>query len=149
MTTNQDQISRRKVVVRQDGTQVDQVHEEQVVHDVSLERRQDVYQVTQLLWLLVGSLESLIAFRMFLKVINANPNSWFTWLVYRITDLFVWPFQNITTNPSFDGHIMEITSVIAMFVYLLLGLIIVRLIWVIFYRVPTSRVSVYDRDEIR
>ena len=146
MTMNQDRISRhRKVVIHQDG---DQVHEEQVVHDVSLERRQDVYKVSQLIWLLVGSLEGLIAFRMFLQVIAANPNSWFVWLVYRVTDVFVWPFQNIVANPSFDGHILEITSVIAMFAYLLLGLIVVRLIWLLFYRVPTSRVSVYDRDEI-
>jgi len=147
MTMNQDRISRhRKVVIHQDG---DQVHEEQVVHDVSLERRQDVYKVSQLIWLLVGSLAGLIAFRMFLQVIAANPNSWFVWLVYRVTDVFVWPFQNIVANPSFDGHILEITSVIAMFAYLLLGLIVVRLIWLLFYRVPTSRVSVYDRDEIR
>jgi hypothetical protein len=147
MTLHQDQVShRKKVVVHQHG---DQVHEEQVVHDVTLERRQDVYKVSQLLWLFFGSLESLIAFRMFLKVIAANPNSWFTWLIYGLTDVFVWPFQNITANPSFSGHILEITSVIAMLVYLLIGLIVVRLIWVVFYRVPTSRVSVYDRDEIR
>lgn len=147
MSMNQDQISRHKrVIVNEEG---DQIHEEQVVRDVSLERRQDIYKLVQFIWLLVGSLESLIAFRMFLKVIGANPNSWFTWIVYRFTDLFVWPFQNIIANPSFGGHILEITSVIAMFVYLLLGLIAVRLIWLLFYRAPTSRVSVYDRDEIR
>ncbi|MEW6402705.1 MAG: hypothetical protein AB1649_12960 [Chloroflexota bacterium] len=146
MDTHRDQISHKKVIVHQQG---DQVHEEQVVHDVSLERRQDIYKVTQLLWLFVGMLESLIAFRLFLKVIAANPGSWFTALVYQLSDIFVWPFQTITTNPSFDGHVLEITSVIAMFVYLLIGLVVVRLVWLVFYRAPTSRVTVYDRDEIK
>lgn len=146
MGIHQHDVSRhKKVVVHQHG---DQVHEEQVVHDVSLERRQDVYKVTQLIWLLLGGLEGLIAFRLFLKVIAANPNSWFTWLVYRFTELFVWPFTNITANPDFQGHILEITSVIAMFVYLLLGLGLVRLTWLLFYEAPTRQVTVYDRDEI-
>jgi hypothetical protein len=145
MGLHQHDVSRhKKVVVHQHG---DQVHEEHVVHDVHLERRQDIYKVSQLIWLLLGSLEGLIAFRVFLKVIAANPNSWFAWLVYRFTDLFVWPFMNITANPDFNGHILEITSVIAMFVYLLIGLVLVRQIWVVFYEAPTLQVTVYDRDE--
>lgn len=145
MAIDPDQIARRKKVVVQNFG--DQVHEEQIVQDVGLEYRQDVYKISQLIWLLVGGLETLIAFRMFLKVIAANPNSWFTWFVYRLTDLFVWPFMNITANPSFEGHVLEITSIIAMLVYLLLALVVVRLIWVVFYRAPSSQVTIYDRHD--
>jgi len=42
---------------------------------------------------------------------------------------------------------LEVTSIIAMLVYALLSWIIVRLIWVVFYRPPTSEVTTYDREE--
>src|SRR5215510_7328465 len=139
MTLDKDQIGRRKKVVvhEHDG----HVHEEHVVEDINLEYRESVYQVVQFVWLLFGGLEGLLAIRMFLKLIGANPNSWFTALVYRLTDLFLWPFQNITLNPSFQNFVLEITSVIAMLVYALIGWAIVRLIWVLFYRTPTSQVT--------
>jgi uncharacterized protein YggT (Ycf19 family) len=84
---------------------------------------------------------------MALKLIGANPNSWFTALVYQLSDLFLWPFQNITLNPSFQNFVLEITSVIALLVYALIGWGIVRLIWVIFYRTPTTHVTTVDREQ--
>jgi hypothetical protein len=145
MTLNRDQIDRhKKVVVQQHG---DHVHEEHVVEDINLEYRESVYKVVQFVWLLFGALEGLIAIRMALKLIGANPNSWFTALVYQLSDLFLWPFQNITLNPSFQNFVLEITSVIALLVYALIGWGIVRLIWVIFYRTPTTHVTTVDREQ--
>jgi hypothetical protein len=34
-----------------------------------------------------------------------------------------------------------------MIVYALLGWLIVRMIWVVFYRTPTSEVTTYDRQQ--
>jgi uncharacterized membrane protein len=145
MTLNRDQIDRRKkVVVQQHG---DHVHEEHVVQDINLEYRESVYKVVQFAWLLFGVLEGLIGVRMVLKLIGANPNSWFAALVYQLSDLFLWPFQNLTINPSFGNFVLEITSVIALLVYALIGWAIVRLIWVIFYRTPTTHVTTVDREE--
>ena len=136
---------KQKVVVRQNG---DRVHEERVVEDVNLENRQAVAKVVQFVWLLFGLLEALIGFRIFLKIIAANPNNWFTAFVYQLSDLFLWPFQTITANPQFQGFVFEISSVIALFVYAFLAWAIVRVIWLIFYRRPTTSVTVYDRDEV-
>ena len=145
MRLARDQVSRhKKVVVQQHG---DPVHEEHIVQDTNLELRQTVYKVTQLVWLLFGILEGLIGFRVILKLIAANPNNWFTFFVYQLTDFFLWPFLTITGTPAFAGHVLEIPAIIAMLVYALLGWIIVRLIWVIFYRSPTSQVTTYDRDQ--
>lgn len=145
MTLNRDQIDRRKkVVVQQHG---EHVHEEHVVEDINLEYRESVYKVVQFVWLLFGGLEGLLAIRMALKLIGANPNSWFTVLVYQLSDLFLWPFQNITLNPSFESFVLEITTIIAMLVYALIGWALVRLIWVLFYRTPTTHVTTYDREE--
>jgi len=146
MSLNRDEISRHKrVVVRQEG---DHVHEEHVVVDSNLENRQIVYKLTQLIWLLFGILEALIGFRIILKLIAANPGSWFTVFVYQLTDIFLWPFQNIIANPSFQGFVLEISSFIAMLVYALVAWALVRLSWLLLYHRASSRVTTYDRDEI-
>lgn len=135
---------RKKVVVQQYG---DRVHEEHVVENVNLEYRESVYKISQIIWLLFGGLEALIGIRVILMLIGANPGNWFAAFVYQLTQLFLWPFQNLIANPSFQNMTLEVTSIIAMIVYALLGWIIVRMIWVIFYRSPTSQVTTYDREQ--
>jgi hypothetical protein len=144
MTLDRDQINQRKrVVVQQSG---DHVHEEHVVQNVNLEYREAIYKVTQFIWLLFGGLEALIGIRVILMLIGANPGNPFTAFVYQLSALFLWPFQNIVGNPAFQNYILEITSIIAMIVYPLIGWAIVRLIWVLFYRAPSSQVTTYDRE---
>ena len=135
---------RKKVVVQQYG---DHVHEEHVVENVNLEYRESVYKVSQIIWLLFGGLEALIGIRVILLLIGANPANGFTALVYQLTQLFLWPFQNLIANPTFQNMTLEVTSIIAMIVYALLGWLIVRMIWVVFYRAPTSEVTTYDRQQ--
>jgi len=134
-----------RVVVRQEGNRV---QEKRVVEDPNVENRQMVSKVAQLVWLLFGILEALIGFRIVLKLIAANPNSWFTSFVYQLTNIFLWPFQNIVTNPSIQNSVIEITSMIAILVYALISWAIVRLIWLIFYHRSTSQVTTYDREEV-
>jgi len=135
---------RKKVVVQQHG---DHVHEEHVVQNVNLEYRESVYKVSQIIWLLFGGLEALIGIRVILMLIGANPANGFTAFVYQLTQLFLWPFQNLIANPTFQNMTLEVTSIIAMIVYALLGWLIVRMIWVVFYRSPTSEVTTYDRQQ--
>lgn len=144
MTLDRDQIDQRKqVVVRQSG---DHVHEEHVVQNVNLEYREAVYKVSQFIWLIFGAIEALIGIRVILMLIGANPANTFTALVYQLSELFLWPFRNIVPNPAFGNSVLEITSLIAMIVYPLIGWAIVRLIWVLFYRAPTSQVTTYHRE---
>lgn len=144
MTLDRDQIAnRKKVVVQQSGNHV---HEEHVVQNVNLEYREAIYKVTQFIWLLFGGLEALIGIRVILLLIGANPANPFTALVYQLSELFLWPFRNIVANPAFQNYTLEITSLIAMIIYPLIGWAIVRLIWVLFYRTPTSEVTTYHRE---
>lgn len=144
MTIDRDQIDRRKrVVVHQSG---DHVHEEHVVQNVNLEYREALYKVSQFIWLIFGAIEALIGIRVILMLIGANPANTFTAFVYQLSELFLWPFRNIVPNPTFQNMTLEITSIIAMIVYPLIAWAIVRLIWVLFYRTPTSEVTTYDRE---
>ena len=134
---------RKKVVVQQYG---DHIHEEHVIENVNLEYRESVYKVSQVIWLLFGGLEALLGIRVILMLIGANPVNWFTAFVYQLTQLFLWPFQNLIANPSFQNMTLEVTSIIAILVYALLAWVITRLIWVIFYQRPSRQVTIYDRE---
>jgi hypothetical protein len=119
---------------------------QEIVENTAVARTEGLRKITQLLWLLLGILEGLIALRIVLKFIAANPASPFANLIYSLTDLFLWPFFGLTVTPNFNGIVLEIPSIIAMIVYALITWVIVRLIWLLFDRTPTRSVSYYERN---
>lgn len=92
------------------------------------------FKATQLVWLFFGTLEALIALRIVLKLIAANPASPIAALIYTITDLFLFAFAGLTVTPAFGGMVLELSSFFAMVIYALIAWAIERTIWVIFYR---------------
>lgn len=92
------------------------------------------FKATQLVWLLFGILETLIALRVFLKLIAANPGNPIAALIYSFTDLFLFPFAGLTATPAAGGMVLELSSLFAMLVYALVAWAIERIIWVLFYR---------------
>jgi len=98
------------------------------------EQRVFSFKATQLVWLFFGILEGLIALRILLKLIAANPNSPFASMLYGFTDLFLFPFAGLTATPSAGGMVLELSSFIALIVFALIAWAVERLIWVIFYR---------------
>lgn len=109
--------------------------------DPGREQRVFTFKATQLIWLGLGLLEGLIALRIVLKLIGANADSAFAALLYRFTDLFLFPFAGLTGTPVAGNMVLEVSSVIAMIVYALLAWGLERLVWVIFYRPRTTAVS--------
>jgi hypothetical protein len=92
------------------------------------------FKATQLVWLLFGMLETLIALRILLKLIGANPASPIAVLIYGFTDLFLFPFAGLTPTPAAGGMVLEISSLFAMLIYALVAWAVERVIWLIFYR---------------
>ena len=92
------------------------------------------FKLTELVWLAFGVLEGLIGLRILLRLLAANPGNLFATFIYGVTDLFVFPFQGLTAQPAAEGYVLEIPSIIAMFVYALLAWTIARLIWVLLYK---------------
>lgn len=119
----------------------------EIVENVDAGRRTIISRITQLIWLFLGVLEAFIGLRVLLKLIAANPDNPLAKLVYGFSELFLWPFQGLTVEPSAQGMVLEIPAIIAMFVYALIGWAIVRLIWLLFYQ-PTHRsVRTIERDD--
>jgi hypothetical protein len=110
-------------------------------HEAGREQRIATFKATQLIWLLLGILEALLALRILFKLIGVNAANPFAALLYAVTGLFVAPFASLTGAPAAGGMVLEISSFIAMFVYLLIAWAIERIVYVVFYR-PRGPVSV-------
>jgi hypothetical protein len=98
------------------------------------EQRILTFKATQLVWLLFGVLEVLIALRIGLKMIGANPDSPIVALIYGFTYLFLFPFEGMTGTPAAGGMVLELSSLFAMVIYGLIAWAIERTVWVLFYR---------------
>src|ERR687884_505965 len=74
-----------------------------VVRDVAAERRLGLYQVTWLLWTLLGIVEILLGLRVVLKLMAANPNNGFAQFIYGVTAPLLAPFLGLTVTPAANG----------------------------------------------
>lgn len=96
-------------------------------------RRRIIYnRIVNVIWTLLGLIEALIGVRVILKLIAANPDNAFVALVYDFSGLFVNPFMGIVEDPTSGNAVLEINSLLAMLVYLILTWALIRIIWLIF-----------------
>lgn len=84
-------------------------------------KKKTIFRFYQVIWYVLVVIEVLIALRVILKIIGANPASGFVNLVYSITDLLVLPFQGIVRTTVSGNSIVEWSSVIAAIIYLLVA----------------------------
>ncbi len=86
-----------------------------------------LYRGTQIVWYLLGLLEILLAFRLVLKLFAANSTAVFTSFIYGITYVFTAPFLSVFSITKVSGNIFEWTTLLAMFVYWIIAIGIVKL----------------------
>lgn len=98
------------------------------------EQRIFTFKATQLIWLLLGILEGLIAIRIVLMLIGANPNSPIVALIYGFTGLFLFPFTGLIASPTAGNLVLELSSLFAMLIYALLAWAAERIVLLVFYR---------------
>ena len=108
------------------------------VNESSLSPRDALYirvrRVANFIWLIFGILEGMIGIRILLKLIGANPGNPFARFVYDITQPLLFMFEGLINNPSFDNIVLELHSIIALLVYAFVTWVLVRMIWLVFYR---------------
>jgi hypothetical protein len=98
------------------------------------EQRIFTFKATQLIWLLFGILVALIALRIGLKLIGANPESPIVALIYGVTYLFLFPFEGMVASPTAGNMVLELSSMFAILIYGLIAWAVERTVWLIFYR---------------
>lgn len=112
------------------------------------EQRIFTFKATQLIWLLLGILEAMIALRIMLKMIGANPESTIVALIYGFTALFLFPFAGLIGSPAAGNMVLELSSMFAMLIYALVAWAFERIVWLIFYRPRGPVVSVTEKNDI-
>jgi hypothetical protein len=120
-------------------------HREASVLDRRAERLLVLAKASQLVWLIFGLIEGLIALRFVLRLIGANPQNAFANLVYSASAWFAGPFFTLIANPSAGRVVFEISSLIAIAVYALVGWAIVRILGIVLVPTSARSVSTYDR----
>ncbi len=90
-------------------------------------RTKPLYRGTQIVWYILGILEALMAFRFVLKLLAANAGAGFTSFIYGVTYPFVLPFLSVFKISRVEGSIFEWTTLLAMFVYWLIAIAIIKL----------------------
>lgn len=111
------------------GTGAERV--ESVAYDPYANRRMAAYRTTQLIYWIFGLIEALIAIRFVLKALGANPAAGFAEFIYGVTYPLVLPFIGLFGNPSAQGSVLELHSIVALVVYALLAWLLTKLAWIL------------------
>jgi len=92
------------------------------------------WRAVQLTYLVFGVIDGLLLIRLLLKLLGANPGAAFANWVYNVTAIFLGPFKSILPTVGDAQSQLEMSVLLAILVYALLGWAIARLLVVLFYR---------------
>ena len=101
--------------------------------EVEREHRIFTLNASQLIWMLFGLLEFLIAIRIGLRLIGANPEIPIVSLIYGFTYLFLFPITGLIGSPTAGSVVFEISSLFAMMIYALIAAVVEKVIWLLLY----------------
>ena len=86
-----------------------------------------IFRGTQIVWYMLSVIEVLLAFRFVLKIAGANPIAGFSQFIYGVTWILAHPFIAVFRVSSVEGSVFEWTTLLAMFVYWIVAVGIIRI----------------------
>lgn len=105
--------------------------------DVIIEREHTplwYVKAKNIIYYILGVIETLLGLRFLFMLLGANPRSGFTSFLYAITGIFIAPFSGIFNPVSTTGlatrSVFDPATLIAMAIYALVGWGIVKLLWI-------------------
>ena len=107
-------------VVRKTTTKIDPLIKEEAPQKV-FDKKKKIFRINQIIWYILGFVEVLLAFRVLLKAMGANPNSGFTGFIYSLTGPLALPFRGIIGESMNGSSLIEWSSVFAVVVYLVIA----------------------------
>lgn len=81
-----------------------------------------LFRANQIVWYVFNLIAILLALRILLRALGANPFAGFSSLIYSITAPLLIPFNGLFPASAAGGNVVEWSSVLAILVYLLLAL---------------------------
>ncbi len=93
------------------------------------ETKKSIFRVSQIVWTILAIILILLAFRVVLRVLGADPTSGFASLIYAISYPFAAPFAGILrTDYGTGGSVFEWSTIIAAVVYTIIAYGIIHLV---------------------
>jgi len=111
------------------------------LEELGREQRAATFRATQIILLPFLFIEAVLGLRVVFKLIGVNTANPFATLLYSVTAFLVAPFAGLFGSPALGNMVLEISTIIAMIVYLLIAWGLERIVYVLFYR-PRGPVSV-------
>ncbi len=121
-------IYRQRVVTAPEGRR--QIYEERVSEDTGVAQQAAVsrYSGIGILYAILDLVEILLAARLILRLLAANPGNAFVSFMYQISSPFVAPFRSALAPTVTQGTVIEWATILAMIVYAIVVYAIVRLL---------------------
>jgi uncharacterized membrane protein len=93
-----------------------------------------IARIVNITYFAVGIVELLLLVRVILALLGASPANGFANFIYGLSYPFVALFANLLQNPTLGTGVLEITTLIAMLVWGIVGWLLGRLIWLVLSR---------------
>jgi YggT family protein len=94
-----------------------------------------IARVVNIVYFLFGAVELLLVVRVILHLIGANPGNGFANFIDVLSSPFIVLFSTLLQNPTLGGAtVLEVTTIIAMFVWAIVGWLVGRFIWLVLSR---------------
>ncbi len=91
-------------------------------------------RAVELIYLVFGVIDGLLLIRVALKLLGANPAAGFSRWTYGVTDVLLAPFRNLLPTIGTEQSVLEMSVIVAILVYALIGWALARLMAILFFR---------------
>lgn len=91
------------------------------------------FTVSHGIWLSFGIIDALIAVRVGLLLIGADPNNLVVAMIYSFTHFFLFLLPGIIGFPTAGVMFFEISSMFAMIIYALMAGVVEKFVWLLLY----------------
>lgn len=112
------------------------VPEHDLVPPSNFEMKVHNYRAYRFVYFILGFVEVMLALRLFLKMMGANPESFFAKVMYGISGLLLLPFNGLFPTPpptaGVIARVFEGSAVVAMIVYALIAWGVAK--WIVIFK---------------
>lgn len=100
------------------------------------EKKKAILRSNQIIWYILGFIEVLLTFRLFLKMVGANQYTGFTSFIYSISSPLALPFNGVLGISATGSSVLEWSTIIAGIVYFFAAWGIIYLLEIIYPITP-------------
>jgi hypothetical protein len=119
-------------------------------HDPYAGRRATSARLVQAIYLVFGMIEGLLLIRFFLRALGANAEAGFAQAIYGATSVLVAPFVGLFGTPQISaGAALELSTLVALIVYAVIGWTLARAAWLMFGESRSSSVATVSSEQTR